>query len=53
MHVKRDRLVGDVDFENVKQIASKITHVPGGVGQMTVAMLRSNTLNRFKMNNKL
>jgi 5,10-methylene-tetrahydrofolate dehydrogenase/methenyl tetrahydrofolate cyclohydrolase len=42
------RLVGDVDFENVKMIASKITPVPGGVGPMTVAMLLSNTLKAFK-----
>ncbi len=36
------RLVGDVDFENVKKIASKITPVPGGVGPMTVASLMQN-----------
>ncbi len=36
-------LVGDVDFENVKEIASAITPVPGGVGPMTIAMLLSNT----------
>jgi len=38
------RLVGDVDFENVKEIASAITPVPGGVGPMTIAMLMLNTL---------
>jgi methylenetetrahydrofolate dehydrogenase (NADP+) / methenyltetrahydrofolate cyclohydrolase len=38
------RLVGDVDFENVKEIASAITPVPGGVGPMTIAMLLVNTL---------
>jgi 5,10-methylene-tetrahydrofolate dehydrogenase/methenyl tetrahydrofolate cyclohydrolase len=38
------RLVGDVDFEGVSQVASKITPVPGGVGPMTVAMLLNNTL---------
>ncbi|HEU5186558.1 MAG TPA: bifunctional methylenetetrahydrofolate dehydrogenase/methenyltetrahydrofolate cyclohydrolase FolD [Gemmatimonadaceae bacterium] len=37
-------LVGDVDFEGVRKIASKITPVPGGVGPMTIAMLLSNTL---------
>ena len=42
------RLVGDVDFDNVKEIAYKITPVPGGVGPMTVAMLLSNTLKSFK-----
>jgi methylenetetrahydrofolate dehydrogenase (NADP+)/methenyltetrahydrofolate cyclohydrolase len=38
------RLVGDVDYENVKDIASAITPVPGGVGPMTIAMLMVNTL---------
>ncbi len=38
------RLVGDVEFETVKEVASKITPVPGGVGPMTIAMLMSNTL---------
>lgn len=38
------RLVGDVDFHEVKNIASAITPVPGGVGPMTVAMLISNTV---------
>jgi methylenetetrahydrofolate dehydrogenase (NADP+) / methenyltetrahydrofolate cyclohydrolase len=37
-------LVGDVDFENVKKIASAITPVPGGVGPMTIAMLMKNTI---------
>ncbi len=41
------RLVGDVDFEAVKEIASYITPVPGGVGQMTVAMLMVNTLRSY------
>ncbi len=38
------RLVGDVDFENVKDVASLITPVPGGVGPMTIAMLLQNTV---------
>jgi methylenetetrahydrofolate dehydrogenase (NADP+)/methenyltetrahydrofolate cyclohydrolase len=38
------RIVGDVDFEGVKQKASHITPVPGGVGQMTVTMLLHNTI---------
>lgn len=38
------RIVGDVDFENVKEKASFITPVPGGVGPMTIAMLMKNTL---------
>ncbi len=38
------RLVGDVDFENVKEVAGAITPVPGGVGPMTIAMLMQDTL---------
>lgn len=38
------RLVGDVDFEAVKEKASKITPVPGGVGPMTITMLLYNTV---------
>jgi methylenetetrahydrofolate dehydrogenase (NADP+)/methenyltetrahydrofolate cyclohydrolase len=38
------RIVGDVDFEGVRQIASAITPVPGGVGPMTIAMLLHNTV---------
>lgn len=38
------KLVGDVDFEAVAQVAGYITPVPGGVGQMTIAMLLANTL---------
>ena len=37
-------LVGDVDFENVKEVAGQITPVPGGVGPLTVTMLLHNTL---------
>lgn len=38
------RLVGDVDFEGVRTVASLITPVPGGVGPMTIAMLLQNTV---------
>jgi methylenetetrahydrofolate dehydrogenase (NADP+)/methenyltetrahydrofolate cyclohydrolase len=38
------RLVGDVDFEGVRQVAKAITPVPGGVGPMTVAMLVASTV---------
>ena len=38
------KLVGDVDFDNVKEVAGYITPVPGGVGPMTIAMLLDNTL---------
>jgi len=39
---KTKKLVGDVDFEAVKDVASKITPVPGGIGPMTVAALMMN-----------
>jgi methylenetetrahydrofolate dehydrogenase (NADP+)/methenyltetrahydrofolate cyclohydrolase len=42
------RLVGDVDFEAVRQVAGSITPVPGGVGPMTVTMLLRNTLEAAK-----
>jgi len=38
------KLCGDVDFEGVKEVASFITPVPGGVGPMTITMLLVNTL---------
>ena len=38
------KLCGDVDFERVKEKASYISPVPGGVGPMTVTMLMKNTL---------
>ncbi|MCX5635380.1 MAG: bifunctional methylenetetrahydrofolate dehydrogenase/methenyltetrahydrofolate cyclohydrolase FolD [Planctomycetota bacterium] len=44
------RLVGDVDFENVKEKASLITPVPGGVGPMTITMLLYNTVESAKRN---
>lgn len=47
------RIVGDVDFEQVKQKASYITPVPGGVGPMTIAMLMKNTLNAYKRTHKI
>jgi len=42
------RLVGDVHFDEVKEVASAITPVPGGVGPMTIAMLLQNTLESAK-----
>ena len=44
-----DKLVGDVDFEAVKEKASFITPVPGGVGPMTIASLLQNTVECFLM----
>ena len=41
-------LCGEVDFDKVKNIASAISPVPGGVGPMTIAMLMQNTYNLFK-----
>ena len=43
-----DKIVGDVDFDNVKDKVKAITPVPGGVGPMTIACLLKNTLECFK-----
>ncbi len=40
----KTKLVGDVDFDNVKEVVSAITPVPGGVGPMTISYLLKNTL---------
>ncbi len=45
------RLVGDVDFEEVSKVASRITPVPGGVGPMTVGMLMQNVARAARMSN--
>jgi len=45
------RLVGDVAFDEVKEVASAITPVPGGVGPMTIAMLLKNTLRAAEIAN--
>ena len=47
-----DKLVGDVDFESVKEVAGFITPVPGGVGPMTIAMLLENTLRAMDLSKK-
>ena len=44
-----EKTVGDVDFEEVSQVAGHITPVPGGVGPMTVAMLLRNTLRAARL----
>ncbi len=44
-----EQLVGDIDFEAIREIASAVTPVPGGVGPMTIAMLLSNTLTAVKL----
>lgn len=48
MNRENGKLCGDVDFEAVKEKASAITPVPGGVGPMTIAMLMQNTLTAAK-----
>ena len=48
MHRDRDKLCGDVDFDEVKSVASWITPVPGGVGPMTIAFLLANCVEAFE-----
>src|SRR5699024_3303888 len=48
-----DKLVGDVDFESAKEVASYITPVPGGVGPLTITMVLNNTLLAAKWHNGL
>jgi 5,10-methylene-tetrahydrofolate dehydrogenase/methenyl tetrahydrofolate cyclohydrolase len=43
------RLVGDVNYDEAKEVAGFITPVPGGVGPMTIAMLMNNTLRAAKI----
>ena len=50
---KDGTICGDADFEEVKNIASYITPVPGGVGPMTIAMLLENTIITTKMQNNI
>ena len=44
-----NKLVGDVAFDEAKEVASAITPVPGGVGPLTIAMLLHNTLLAAKL----
>lgn len=53
MNRENGKLCGDVDFEAVKDKASAITPVPGGVGPMTIAMLMQNTLTAAKRQNNI
>ena len=46
---ENNKLCGDVDFEDVSQVAGAITPVPGGVGPMTIAMLMHNCLESVKL----
>ena len=45
------KITGDVDFESVKEKASYITPVPGGVGPMTIAMLMNNVIKATRRQN--
>ncbi|MFQ3613325.1 MAG: bifunctional methylenetetrahydrofolate dehydrogenase/methenyltetrahydrofolate cyclohydrolase FolD [Cyanobacteriota bacterium] len=47
------QLVGDVRYEEVKEVAAAITPVPGGVGPMTVTMLLHNTLESYRLRNPI
>jgi methylenetetrahydrofolate dehydrogenase (NADP+)/methenyltetrahydrofolate cyclohydrolase len=49
-HDENGKLCGDVDFEAVKEKASAITPVPGGVGPMTIATLMENTFRAARAN---
>ena len=51
IHRSGEGLIGDVDFDAVSKIASKITPVPGGVGPMTIAELLRNTLKAAQLQN--
>ncbi len=49
---KTNKICGDVDFENVKEVADYISPVPGGSGPMTITMLLKNTVNTTLSQNK-
>ncbi len=51
--LENGKITGDVDFENVKENASYITPVPGGVGPMTIAMLMNNVIKATKRQNNM
>lgn len=47
-----DQLVGDVNYDSVREVASAITPVPGGIGPLTIAMLLRNTLQACQLQNQ-
>ena len=51
--LENGKICGDVDFENVMPLVSKITPVPGGVGPMTIAMLMYNLVKATKLQNSI
>jgi len=53
IHRTPDGIVGDVDFDAVEPIVSRITPVPGGVGPMTIAMLMRNTVDATRLTDEL
>ena len=53
INIVENRIVGDVDFEGVKDKCSYITPVPGGVGPMTIAMLMKQTIKSWKRKKEL
>mgnify|MGYP004670978377 FL=1 len=46
---ENDKLYGNADYENIKDITSYITPVPGGVGPLTIAMLANNLLKAYEI----
>lgn len=50
--LENGKLVGDADFEGLKNKCSHLTPVPGGVGPMTIGMLLKNTLKAAKLRDK-
>ena len=46
--ISGNKIIGDVDFENVQSKVKYITPVPGGIGLMTIAFLLKNTVKAFK-----
>ena len=53
VNVVDGQLLGDVDFESAREVASAITPVPGGTGPMTVAMLMRNTLQAARLRQRM
>lgn len=51
INVVDNKIIGDVDIDSVKEKTKYVSLVPGGVGQMTVAMLANNILKAYKMQN--
>jgi methylenetetrahydrofolate dehydrogenase (NADP+)/methenyltetrahydrofolate cyclohydrolase len=48
-----DKVLGDIDFEDIKDKAAYITPVPGGIGPLTIAFLFTNVWEIFKRKNSL